>query len=360
MVEPSANMTTSPTVQTAPQNDCFLRACRREKNTRTPVWLMRQAGRYMAEYRALRSRHTILEMIRDPALAAEVTMQPVDAFDLDAAIIFADILPILDEMGLGLEFIRGEGPMFHHPVKTPADLDRLRPRPAREALGYTIEAVRETLRRLKGRIPLIGFSGAPFTLACYAIEGHGSRDFLGARRFMCAEPAAFHRLMDILSAAIADYLVEQARAGCHAVQLFDSWVGILGPADYREFVLPYNKRILDTVRAETGVPSIHFGTNTTGILPLLREAGGDVIGVDWRIDLTDALKLLGNGVAVQGNLDPALLLGPQERMRSAAAAILDAAKDRAGFIFNLGHGIHKETPPENVAALVDFVHQYRP
>lgn len=337
----------------------FLRACRREPVDVTPIWLMRQAGRYMAEYRALRKRYSILEMIKTPELAAEVTLQPLRVFDLDAAIIFADILTLLEAMGLPLEFVSGEGPVLGRPVRHADDVRALTVPDPNEKLAFTLEAIRMVRRELEGRLPLIGFSGAPFTLACYAIEGGGSREFLQPRRFMYAQPRLWHEWMEMLADAITRYLRAQVDAGAQALQLFDSWVGLLGPSDYREFVLPHTHRILEALR-DLNVPVIHFGTGTAGLLPLLREAGGDVIGVDWRIDLDAAWRLLGEDVAVQGNLDPVLLAcAPLDQIRAQADRILAQAAGRPGHIFNLGHGVLKTTTPEHVAALVEHVHAHR-
>jgi uroporphyrinogen decarboxylase len=340
------------------QADRFLRACRREPVDATPVWLMRQAGRYMSEYRALRERYTILELIKTPDLAMEVTLQPINAFNLDAAIIFADILPVLEPMGLQLEFVQGEGPVIHNPVRTSADVDALAVPPAEEGLRFTLQAIRQVREALAGKVPLIGFSGAPFTLVSYAMEGGASRNYTVAKGFMYEQPSAWHRLMEKMSLAVGDYLQAQARAGAQALQLFDSWVGALGPADYREYVLPHSRRAIEIAKAETDVPLIHFGTGTSGILPQIKEAGGDVIGVDWRIDLSEAWAKLGEDVAVQGNLDPVLLFAPVTEIQRQTTRILDDVEGRPGHIFNLGHGILQHTPVAHVAALVDFVHEY--
>lgn len=338
----------------------FLRACRREPVDATPIWLMRQAGRYMPEYRALRERHPFLEMVKTPELACEVTLQPIKAFDLDAAIIFADILPPLEDMGLHLTFAAGDGPVIHNPVRSVADVEALAMPPAEESLGFTLEAIRLARKELEGRgIPLIGFSGAPFTLAAYAIEGGGSANHALAKTFMLSEPQAWHALMEKLSQVVGEYLLAQARAGAQALQLFDSWVGQLSPVDYRAYVLPHSRRALE-IAAAGGVPIIHFGTNTGGMLDLIAEAGGDVIGVDWRLTLADARRKLGPEVAVQGNLDPVTLLAPWEQLSKAATDVLEsaAAIGWPGHIFNLGHGILQGTPVDNVARLVDFVHEY--
>jgi len=340
------------------QADRFLRACRRETVDATPVWLMRQAGRYMANYRALRKRYTILELIKTPDLATEVTMQPINAFNLDAAIIFADILTILEGMGLHLEFAKGEGPIIHNPIRTAADVDALATPPAEESLGFTLEAIKQVRTELNGKVPLIGFSGAPFTLACYAIEGGSSRNYITAKSLMYSEPKTWHTLMEKFSTVIGDYLRAQADAGAQALQLFDSWIGALSPADYREYVLPHSKRAIEIATSNTDVPFIHFGTGTAGMLPLLKEAGGDVIGVDWRIDLVQASQQLGTDVGIQGNLDPVILFAPIPEIKKQVARILDSVKGRPGHIFNLGHGILQHTPVEHVAALIDFVHAY--
>jgi uroporphyrinogen decarboxylase len=336
----------------------LLRACRRQPVDAVPVWLMRQAGRYMAEYRALRERYSILEIIKTPELACEVTMQPLDAFDLDAAIIFADILPPLEGMGLELDFVRGEGPVIYNPVRTAADVERLRVPPPEEALAFTLEAIRLARRELDGRgIPLIGFSGAPFTLASYAVEGGSSKNRLHVKGMMMAAPDAWHGLMTKLSEVAGRYLLAQAQAGAQVLQVFDSWVGELSPDDYERHVLPYSRRTIEIAQG-SGVPVIHFGTGTAGMLDLLRAAGGDVIGVDWRVRLDAARQRLGDGVALQGNLDPVALFAPWEALRERAARVLDQAAGQPGYIFNLGHGILPQTPVDNVRRLVDFVHEY--
>jgi uroporphyrinogen decarboxylase len=334
----------------------FLKACRREPVDRTPVWFMRQAGRYMPEYRKVREKHPILEVIKTPELAVEVTLQPIQAFDVDAAIIFADILPPLEGMGIELEFVKGEGPVIHNPVRSPADIEALRVPPADENVPYTLEAIRLARRELDGKVPLIGFSGAPFTLASYMIEGGSSRHYTHTKGLMYQHPAAWHTLMDRLAQLVGDYLRAQAEAGAQALQLFDSWVGALSPGDYREYVLPYSQQVIRTARS-TGVPVIHFATDTGGMLELLKEAGGDVIGIDWRIDLDEAWRRLGYDVAIQGNLDPVALFAPLPEIERRAADILQRAGNRPGHIFNLGHGILPQTPVEHVAVLVDFVHE---
>ncbi len=341
-----------------PRPPRFLNACRRQTVDATPIWLMRQAGRYMIEYRTLREQHTILEIIKTPELACQVTMQPINAFDLDAAIIFADILPPLEGMGLDLEFVRGEGPVIHNPLRSHADVDALRTPSPQEALSFTLEAIKLARRQLDPLgIPLIGFSGAPFTMASYAIEGGSSRNYVRAKGMMYNDPDAWHTLMHKLSTVVGEYLLAQAQAGAQVLQLFDSWVGALSPDDYREFALPYSRRAIQ-IAGEAGVPIIHFGTDTAGILHLLKETGGDVIGVDWRIDLDVAWKSLGDDVAVQGNLDPVALFAPWPELKKRAQIVLDQAGGRPGHIFNLGHGILPQTPVDNVKRLVDFVHEY--
>lgn len=336
----------------------FLKACRREATDATPIWLMRQAGRYMPEYRALREKYTILELIKTPALACEVTLQPLHAFNLDAGIIFADILPPLQGMGLELDFVRGEGPVIYNPVRSAEDVDRLQVRPAEETLAFTLEAIRLTRHELAGRgIPLIGFSGAPFTLASYAVEGGGSSRRVKVKSLMMNQPLVWHRLMSKLSEVAGDYLLAQAQAGAQALQIFDSWVGELSPYDYERFVMPYSQRAIE-IASQSGVPIIHFGTGTSGMLKLIQQAGGDVIGVDWRIGLAQAWEMLGDAVSVQGNLDPIALFADWEALKTRATNILDSVKGKRGHIFNLGHGILPETPVENVRRLVDFVHEY--
>ncbi len=345
--------------QSTSSNSRFLRACRRQQVDTTPIWLMRQAGRYMAEYRALREKYSILELIKTPELACTVTMQPIRAFDLDAAIIFADILPPLEGMGLKLEFGKDEGPIIHNPIRSSREVDALRVPTPEESLGFTLEAIKLAQRELDNQgIPLIGFSGAPFTLASYAIEGRNSRNYMHVKGLMMSEPAAWHRLMAKLSEVVGHYLLAQAQAGAQALQLFDSWVGTLSPADYREYVLPYSHRAIE-IASQTSVPIIHFSTNTGGMLELIRDAGGDVIGVDWHIDLGAAWRWLGPDVAVQGNLDPVALLAPWPELKKRVQLVLEQAAGRPGHIFNLGHGILPSTPVDNVRRLVDFVHEHR-
>jgi uroporphyrinogen decarboxylase len=332
----------------------FLKACRREPVDVTPVWFMRQAGRYMAEYRALRERHSLLEICRTPDLAVQVTLQPIRQIEVDAAILFSDLLLPLEPMGLPFDFVKGEGPQLERPIHSPADVERLRAFDPREALAHVLEAVRLVQRELNGRVPLIGFAGAPFTLASYAIEGGHSNNFARTKALMYGLPDTWHLLCDKLATIVADYLTAQIDAGVDAVQVFDSWVGTLSPADYREFALPHTRRIFEAIGHR--VPTIHFGTGTATILEDLRDAGGDVIGVDWRIRIDDAWERIGANHAVQGNLDPTVLLGPTHRMFSGTDDILSRVGHRPGHIFNLGHGILPSTPVEHVQMLAQYVH----
>jgi uroporphyrinogen decarboxylase len=334
----------------------FLRACRREPVDCTPVWFMRQAGRYMAAYRAIRARHSLLDICAQPDLAAEVTLQPVRALGVDAAILFADILLPLIPMGLRLEFAAGEGPLIHNPVRTPADVAALRPVEPRESLAHVLETVRLVRRELAGRTPLIGFAGAPFTLASYMIEGGASRNYIRTKGMMYGDPQAWQALMEKLARVIAAYLVAQVEAGAQAIQLFDSWAGALSPEDYGEYVLPYSRQILQAVK-RAGVPAIHFGTGTAALLPMMKAAGGEVIGLDWRTPLDWGWDQVGADSAVQGNLDPVALFAPRPELDRRVRSILDRAAGRRGHIFNLGHGILPETPLDSVKAVVESVHQ---
>ncbi len=317
---------------------------------------MRQAGRYMPEYRALRARYSLLDLCRTPELAAEVTLQPLRAFEVDAAIVFSDLLLPLEPMGLPFDFVRGEGPTLRSPVRSAADIDRLRVVEPREALRAVLDTIRLVRRELGGRVPLIGFGGAPFTLASYAVEGGPSTHFASTKALMYGDPTAWHRLCAKLATVVSEYLVAQVEAGAQALQVFDSWVGTLGPEDYREFVKPHTERIFAALRP-LGVPTIHFGVGTATLLTDMREAGGDVIGLDWRVPLDVAWDRVGYDRGVQGNLDPALLLGPMARIFAGADDVLRRAGGRLGHIFNLGHGILPATPLEHVRALVDYVHE---
>lgn len=334
-------------------NDRFLRACRREPVDRTPVWFMRQAGRYLPEYRALREKHTMLEMCKTPELACEVTLQPLRV-GVDAAILFADILLPLEPMGAPFEFAKGEGPVVLAPVRTKADVDRLRVIDAEE-LDYVLQAIRLVRKELDGKVPLIGFAGAPFTLASYLIEGGHTKDFAKTKSFMYREPAAWNALLAKLAEVVRRYLRAQVAAGVQAVQLFDSWVGQLGADDYAEYVQPHVHAILSDIE-QTGVPVIHFGTGTQHLLDKQAAAGGTVIGLDWRTPLAEGWKRIGER-AVQGNLDPTALLAPIEIAKAHAKRVLDAAASRPGHVFNLGHGILQQTPVDTVKAVCDFVHE---
>ena len=338
----------------------FLAACQCQEVDTTPVWFMRQAGRYMEEYRTLRAKHPILEIIKTPELACEVTMQPLQAFHLDAAIIFADILPPLEGMGLHLTFGKGEGPVIHNPVCTRADVEALRVIAPEESLWFTLQAITLVRRELEPRgLPLIGFSGAPFTLASYAIEGGGSTHYTRTKGLMMGDPPTWHLLMRKLSEVVGQYLLAQARAGAQALQLFDSWAGCLSPADYREYVLPYSRHAIE-IASQSRVPIIHFSTHTGGMLDLVVEAGGDVIGVDWRITLEHARQIVGKERGLQGNLDPVALLAPWDELQKRAQQVLEQGRSHPGYIFNLGHGILPQTPVDNVQRLIDFVHAYQP
>ncbi|MBI2217937.1 MAG: uroporphyrinogen decarboxylase [Candidatus Rokubacteria bacterium] len=333
----------------------LVRAARRQPTPYTPVWLMRQAGRYMAEYREMRRRYSFLELCKNPPAAAEVTLQPVDRLGVDGAILFADILLIVEPLGVGLEFAKGEGPVIAKPVRGEADLGRLAPIDVDSALGFVFETVRIVTRALDGRLPLIGFAGAPFTVASYVVEGGPSRDFVHTKRLMYQQPEAWHRLMGVLASATGRYLSGQIRAGASLVQLFDSWVGALSPADYRAFVLPHTRAVIESLSPR--VPVIHFGTGNPALLPHMREAGGDVIGLDWRVDLDVGWQAVGADVGVQGNLDPSVLLTSPAYIRQRAKDVLERAGGRPGHIFNLGHGVFQQTPVEHVKALVDMVHE---
>jgi uroporphyrinogen decarboxylase len=317
---------------------------------------MRQAGRYMSEYRALRERYSLLQLCRTPDLATEVTLQPIRRLDVDAAILFSDLLLPLEPMGIRFDFVRGEGPAIENPIQDEADVERVRRFEPREHLAHVLETIRQVQHELAGLVPLIGFAGAPFTLASYAIEGGHSATFSRTKALMYGHPAAWHRFCDLLAEVVSDYLAAQIEAGVDAVQVFDSWVGALNARDYREFILPHTRRIFDAL-ARFDVPTIHFGVGTGAILAELKDAGGSVIGADWRTPLDEAWRTIGFDRAVQGNLDPTLLLGPLERTLAAADDVLARAGGRAGHIFNLGHGILPGTPVQSVQALARYVHQ---
>lgn len=351
-VPPQAN----PLESEAPwYNSPFLKACRREPTNVTPIWLMRQAGRYMEEYRQVRGQTSFLELCKNPQLCSEIMCTAVAKLGVDAAIIFSDLLPILEPMGLELDFAKGEGPVIFNPVRAPADVDRVLELEEVGALDFVFETVRQTRANLPGHIPLIGFAGAPFTLASYTIEGGSSRSYLHTKTLMYRDEGAWRTLMERLARSITRYLNAQIAAGAQCVQLFDSWVGCLGPDDYRRFVLPYLKQIIAEITP--GVPVINFATGNPALLPLLTEAGGHVIGVDWRVRLDEAWKTIGHDRAVQGNLDPLVLLADKAEIRRRAKEVLDQAAGQAGHIFNLGHGVVQQTPVENAIALVDVVHE---
>jgi uroporphyrinogen decarboxylase len=334
----------------------FVKACKALPVDRTPVWFMRQAGRYMPEYRAVRKQYSLIEICKKPEVAAEVTITAAEALGVDAAIIFADLLLPLEVMGLPFHFSAGEGPVIEQPVRQAEDIARLRTDRAAD-LGYVSEAVRLVCKHFGTRLPVIGFCGAPFTLASYMIEGGGSRNYVHTKKMMYSSPAAWDELTRKLVAVVSEYAAEQVRAGADVIQIFDSWVGCLSVEDYRRYVLP---RTAELVRAlqKTGVPIIYFGTDSATLLPSMRETGADVIGLDWRIPLDDGWRSLGYECAVQGNLDPVLLFADWNELKSRAEDILHRAAGRPGHIFNLGHGILPETPVENVKALAEFVQEH--
>ncbi len=336
------------------KNDRFLRACRREPVDCTPIWMMRQAGRYMAEYRALREKHTLLELCKTPELALQVTLQPMK-LGVDAAILFADILLPLEPMGAPFEFAKGEGPVIHKPIASKADVDQLRVIEPEDGLGYVMQAIKLLKKELP--VPLIGFAGAPFTLASYLVEGGKSRDFQKTKKLMYGETETWNVLMGKLAEVVRRYLHKQIDAGADAVQLFDSWVGQLGPDDYAEYVKPHVAHILKDIE-KRGVPVLHFGVGTQSLLGHMRDAGGTILGLDWRTPLDEGWKRVGHDRGVQGNLDPTTLFAPREIPIKHSKRILDEAANRPGHIFNLGHGILPETPVETVQAVVDFVHEY--
>jgi uroporphyrinogen decarboxylase len=335
-------------------NSRFVRACKALPVDRTPIWLMRQAGRYMAEYREVRKRHSLIEICKSPALAAEVTITAAEILGVDAAIIFADLLLPLEVMGLPFRFAPGEGPVIETPLRTQSDIARLQTDRAAD-LGYVSEAIIATCKHFADRLPVIGFCGAPFTLASYMIEGGSSRNYIETKKMMYRSPQAWVELMAKLVAVLAAYAADQVRAGADVIQIFDSWVGCLSPDDYCRQILSPTKKLVESVRA-TGVPVIYFGTDSATLLPAMKTTGADVIGLDWRIPLDEGWRVLGGG-AVQGNLDPVMLFAEWRQVKSAAADVLERAAGRPGHIFNLGHGILPETPVENVKDLVKFVQE---
>lgn len=340
------------------ENSAFMLACRGKPAPYTPVWLMRQAGRFMPEYRDIRSKVSFLELCKNSNLASEVTVMAVEMLKVDAAIIFADILLPLEPLGAGLEFVKGDGPVLNNPVTKASDVDKLKQFDVVDALSFVLEAIRQTRADLPANVPLIGFAGAPFTLASYLIEGGSSRNFEKTKAFMYSQPEAWSKLLELLSKITVQYLNAQVKAGAQALQLFDSWVGCLSQADYKNYVLPHSKYIFDEVAsANKTTPTIHFGTGTAHLLKLLEQAGGNVIGLDWRVALDDGWKEVGFHKAVQGNLDPCALFADKQFLHAGVKEILSQAGGRSGHIFNLGHGILPTTPVDNVKYLVDTVHE---
>lgn len=340
-------------VSTSAKNTTFIKCLRREATDYTPVWLMRQAGRYQPEYREIRSRVGFLELCKNPELASEVTVRAVEQLGVDAGIIFADILLPLEPLNLGLKFAKGDGPVIENPIRTLQDIEALPQFDPEESLSFVLDAIKKTTKELS--VPLIGFAGAPFTLASYAVEGGSSRHYERTKTLMYREPDAWHKLMETLSTMTVRYLESQIKAGADVVQIFDSWVGSLSPADYKKYVLPHMQSLIDRVKGQA--PVIYFGTMTGGILDLMSESGADVIGVDWRIDLDRAWDLIGANRGVQGNLDPLVLMADKDEIERQAKNVLKQANGKLGHIFNLGHGVLPETPPENAKYLVDLVHE---
>lgn len=336
-------------------NDTFLKACRGEEVPYTPVWIMRQAGRYLPEYQAVRAEVDFLTLCKTPELAAKVTMQPIQRFGVDAAILFSDILIAVEAMGMHLEFSDKKGPVLGDPVRTKSSVDRLVIPDTEDSMPFVIETIKILRSQLK--VPLIGFSGAPFTLATYMIEGGSSKNFLNTKRMMFQNPGLFKLLLEKITTTVISYLISQIRAGAQAVQLFDTWAGILAPEDYKEYVLPSVKKAVAELKKE-GVPVIYFVNECAALLKELRKSGADTLGIDWRIDLKDAIKGLGKKFVVQGNLDPCALFLPKEKMEDKVKDILWKGELAKGHIFNLGHGVLPESPVENVAALVEAVHRF--
>lgn len=345
-------------MRVAPMNSRFLDACRRRPTDVRPVWFMRQAGRYLKPYREIRAKHGILEICKRPDLAAQVTLQPVEILDVDAAIIFADLLLPVEPMGLKLKFLTGEGPHIDNPVRTSADVDTLSISNT-DDLGYVGESIQTVVRALGGKVPVIGFVGAPFTLASYMIEGGASRTFLKTKQMMYKDETLWRRLMGKLVDVLGPFAMLQVAAGARAIQVFDSWVGALGPDDYVRYVAPYSRALIERIRS-TGVPVIHFGTGAAGFFKELHAAGGDVLGVDWRINIDTAWMDISYRSAVQGNLDPAVLFAPIPELKARVHELLKRTGTRPGHIFNLGHGILPETPVDHVRAVVQMVREFKP
>jgi uroporphyrinogen decarboxylase len=334
-------------------NDTFLKACRGEKTDYTPVWLMRQAGRYLPEYQKVRSKVDFLTLCKTPELAAEVTIQPVDILKVDAAILFSDILVPIEPMGMKLEFSESKGPILYDPIRNDIAVSKLRKIKSEEDVPFVIEAIKILVKKLN--VPLIGFSGAPFTLATYMIEGGSSKNFINTKKMMFQTPELYARLIEKITDTVIDYLQAQINAGVNAIQVFDSWAGILSPVDFERYALPYVQKIVSVFKGK--VPVIYFAFNGSAMLKKVKHSGADVIGIDWRIDISDAVNIFGNDVTVQGNLDPCILFGTKDMIRERVAGILQGAKGAKGHIFNLGHGILPETPVENAKAMVQAVHE---
>lgn len=337
-------------------NTNFLKACRGEKVSHTPIWIMRQAGRYLPDYHKVRGKVTFLELCKTPELATEVTLQPVDILGVDAAILFSDILVTLEAMGMPLEFQEKRGPVLPQPIRSQADVDRLTVPDPVEKLGYVMDTIRMLRKELADKVPLIGFSGAPFTLATYMVEGGSSKSFFETKKMMYAAPELYGAMLDKVTECTITYLQAQVEAGAQALQVFDSWAGALAPCDYAEFAYPYVKRIIDAVKP-AGVPIIYFANNGATLMEQTRNCGADVLGLDWRVSLADAIKVFGPDISVQGNLDPCALLLPEDKLEKRIARILEEGKTARGHIFNLGHGILPETPPEKAKFVVDTVHR---
>lgn len=345
-------------MRVAPMNSRFLDACRRRPTDHRPVWFMRQAGRYMPQYREVRKHHHILEICKRPDLAAQVTLQPVEALDVDAAIIFADLLLPIEPMGLKLDFVAGEGPVIDNPVRTSSDVDSLSISNT-DDLGYVGESIQLAVRALAGRVPVIGFVGAPFTMASYMIEGGPSRSFLKTKQMMYRDETLWRRLMGKLVDVLGPYALMQVAAGARVIQVFDSWVGALGSDDYVRYVAPYSRALIERIRSAS-VPVIHFGTGAGGYFKELHAAGGDILGVDWRVNIDQAWMDISYRSAIQGNLDPAVLFAPLPELKQRVHELLKRTGTRPGHIFNVGHGILPETPVDHVKACVDYVREFKP
>ncbi len=337
-------------------NTTFLKACRGEKTDHTPIWIMRQAGRYLPDYHKVRSQMTFLELCKNPEKAAEVTLQPVDILGVDAAILFSDILVTLEAMGMDLDFKEKQGPVLAHPIRSQAELDQLIIPDPIEKLGYVMDTISLLRTELADKVPLIGFCGAPFTLSTYMIEGGSSKNFFNTKKMMYTDPGLYHNLMAKLTASTISYLQAQAEAGAQALQVFDSWAGSLAPNDFAEFALPYVQEIIAALKP-AGIPLIYFANNCAGLLDLTKTSGADVLGLDWRVDIPTAIENFGPDIAIQGNLDPISLLLPEDKLEKRIASILERGRGAKGHIFNLGHGIVPETPPEKAKFVVETVHR---